>query len=240
MLIRPSISRYFFSLMLANIQTLPENALLTYDETKRIDKVLESFLHTVRPSEIGKFQIDHNYVWITLFPFLQLALAGPVKYLETECDGPPTRPQASVESRSEVENETDEIARNIQSSYKELSKSIENQAKTEGNREKNSRNEKCCGEEFSNNRGSLPYIFNPAEKIGLFCLCHLVDAPGNRDLFKKEKLVDYLICVRWFAKRCPELEELTPKLDRFEHLEPPRLDSIAKAYLSKCFGHKIM
>ena len=220
---------------------MPEDALLPYDEIERINQVLETFLHAVKPPEIGQFQETHNYVWITLLPFLQLALAGPIKYLETGHDRFPTRSQVSVKLRPEMENIFLESSRSNQSSDKELSKIIESQVKTKDKHETNSRNENRGDEEISNNNGSLrPYIFNPAEKIGLFCLCHLADAPSNRDLFKKEKLVDYLVCVRWFAQRCPELAELTPKLDGFEHLEPPRLESIAKAYLSKCFGYKII
>ena len=241
MLTRSSLSRYFFCLFLANIQTLSEDTLLPYDEIERINQVLETFLHAVKPSEIGQFQETHNYVWITLLPFMQLALAGPIKYLETEHDRSPTRFQVFAKSRPEMENKYQESSRNNQSSDKELSKSIETPVKTEDKHDTNSRNENRENEENSNNNGSLrPYIFSSAEKVGLFCLCHLADAPSNRDLFKKEKLVDYLVCVRWFAQRCPELAELTPKLDGFEHLEPPRLESIAKAYLSKCFGYKIM
>ena len=108
-----------------------------------------------------------------------------------------------------------------------------------------SRSETSSGNEdgsASNNRGIRPYAFSPAEKSGLFCLCHLVNAPENRALLRKEKLEDYLICVCWFAKRCPEVvdAELLPNLSGFERLEPPRLESIAKAYLAKCFGEKIM
>ena len=212
---------------MANIQTLPEDTLLPYYEIERINQVLETFLHAVKPPEIGQFLESYNYIWITLLPFLRLALAGPIKYLETRHDRSPTRSQ--------------EVSRSNQSPDKELSKSIESQVKSEDKHDTNSRNENRSDEEISNQNGSLrPYIFNPAEKIGLFCLCHLADAPSNRELFKKEKLVDYLVCMRWFAQRCPELAELTPKLDGFEHLEPPRLESIAKAYLSKCFGYKIM
>ena len=124
----------------------------------------------------------------------------------TENEGLQTRPQVSVDPRSEVGTQP---------------------------------GEKSCAE-IANNRGIGPYNFSPVEKIGLFCLSHLANVPENRELFKKEKLEDYLICVCWFAQRCPEVADLTPKLDGFERLEPPRLESIAKAYLSKCFGKKIM
>ena len=192
---------------MANIQTLPEENLLPYDEIQQINQVIEAFLHVVTPSEIGRFQEEHSYVWISLIPFLQLALAGPSKLLRTENERLQTRLQVSVDPRSEIGTQP---------------------------------GEKSCDAEISNNRGIGPYNFSPAEKIGLFCLCHLANAPENRELFKKEKLEDYFICVCWFAQRCPEVADLTPKLDGFERLEPPRLESIAKAYLSKCFGRKIM
>ena len=186
---------------------MPEENLLPYDEIQQINQVLEAFLDVVTPSEIGRFEAELGYVWISLIPFLQLALAGPSRPLGTENEGLQTRPQVSVGPRSEIGTQP---------------------------------GEKSCDVEISNNRGIGPYNFSPVEKIGLFCLSHLANAPENRELFKKEKLEDYLICVCWFAQRCPEVADLTPKLDGFERLEPPRLESIAKAYLSKCFGEKIM
>ena len=208
---------------------MPEKNLLPYDEINRVDQILETFVRVVKPSVIGQYQVRYQYLWITLLPFLQLAFTGPIMYLETGHDRP------------HFQNKFPKSSRNMQNFDGELSKSIGSQVKTENKREKNSRNEKRVDEETSNNYGSLsPYTFTPAEKIGLFCLCHLADAPRNRDLFRKEKLVDYLVCVRWFAQRCPELAELIPKLDGFESLEPPRLESIAKAYRSKCFGRKLI
>ncbi|CAB3984387.1 Hypothetical predicted protein [Paramuricea clavata] len=201
---------YFLSLFLANIQTLPEENLLPYDEIQQINQVLEAFLHVVTPSEIGRFEVENEAVWISLIPFLRLALAGPNGPVGTENERLQTRPQVSVDPRSEIGTQPGELG------------------------------EKSCDAEISNNRGISPYNFSPVEKIGLFCLCHLANVPENRELFKKEKLEDYLICVCWFAQRCPEVVDLTPKLDGFERLEPPRLESIAKAYLSKCFGEKIM
>ncbi|CAB4018738.1 uncharacterized protein LOC113664598 [Paramuricea clavata] len=198
---------YFLSLFLANIQTLPEENLLPYDEMQQINQILEAFLHIVTPSEIGRLEAEHSYVWISLIPFLQLALAGPSGSFGTANERLKTRPHVSVDPRSEIGTKP---------------------------------GEKTCDAEISNNRGIGPYNFSPVEKIGLFCLCHLANASENRELFKKEKLEDYLICVCWFAQRCPEVVDLTPKLDGFERLEPPRLESIAKAYLSKCFGEKIM
>jgi hypothetical protein len=192
---------------LANIQTLPEENLLPYDEIQQINQVLEAFLHVVTPFKIGRYEVENGTVWISLIPFLRLALAGPSGPVGTENGGLQTRPQVSVDPRSEIKSPSDE---------------------------------KSCDAEISNNRGIGPYNFSPAEKIGLFCLCHLANVPEHRELFKKEKLEDYLICVCWFAQRCPEVADLTPKLDGFERLEPPRLESIAKAYLSKCFGEKIM
>ncbi|XP_028395295.1 uncharacterized protein LOC114519372 [Dendronephthya gigantea] len=174
---------YFLCLYLANILTLPDKNIITQEETERINHVLETFLQICRPVTISSFQETHNYVWITLIPFLQLALSGPRKSCQTSIN---------VDAQS------------IKDSHKS------------------------------------PYKFSPAEKIGLFCLCHLVTTEENRKLFRKEQIVDYLICAQWFAKQCPDVNDLIPKLEDFHQREPPRLESIAKAYLSKCFGHNIM
>jgi hypothetical protein len=159
-------------LFFASLRTLPKKNLLSDDEIQQIDNMLEAFLTEVTPHEIYNFQRAHGYVWLSLLPFVQLALAGPSKALGTE-------------------DETEEIS---------------------------------------------PYAFSSAEKMGLFCLRHLVYDQEDREQFKKEELTGYLICVCWFAKRCPNLAELIPKLEQFEQLQPPRLGTIAKAYLLKCFG----
>lgn len=199
-------TRYFLCLFLANIQSLPEEPLLPDDEIQKINRVLEAFLLIVTPSEIGDFQEAHTYVWITLLPFLQLALTGPSRTPETRNDIPPAHVQVPVDFDC-----------------------------------KNSeRVEEKCERNFVESCRINPYKFSPTQKLGLFCLCHLVTSPENRELLRKEKLVDYLICTCWFAQRCPEVDEITPELDGFERLEPPRLESIAKAYLAKCFGMKIM
>ncbi len=180
-----------------------------------------------------------------MVPFLQLALAGPSKPLGTGNEELQPCPQVPEASRSEPNSGNVDGSENSRSDHScdvELCKTHGSQVENEGESQTNSRNEKSCGEGISNNRGISPYAFSPAEKTGLFCLCHLVNAPENRTLLRREKLEDYLICVCWFAKRCPEVvdAELLPNLGGFERLEPPRLESIAKAYLAKCFGEKIM
>ena len=229
---------YFLCLFLANLQTLPEENLLSEEEVLIIDDMLEAFLNIITTSEIGEFQKNHNYVWITLVPFLQLALAGPSKVSKTGDEKYQTCAQVSVESLSN--NDGQKNSRSNPSGDAELCQISESQAELEEQSENVSRNENQCNKGISNHQETTPYTFSPAEKMGLFCLCHLVNAPENRDLFKKEKLEDYLVCISWFAKRCPDVVKLTPKLDGFQHLEPPRLEIIAKAYLAKCFGEKVM
>lgn len=192
---------------------MPDEKVLTQEETERINQVLEAFLHNVSPETIGKFQETHSYVWITLIPFLQLALSGPGKRRQTAFIGDAQSKKGNHES-----------PKNLRCDSKLCDATDDGQCKEVGS---------CKSHENPNK-------FSPAEKIGLFCLCHLVTAEENRKLFRKEKILDYLICVQWFAKKCPEVNELIPNLEGFHHHEPPRLESIAKAYLSKCFGHKIM
>ena len=165
-------------------------------------------------------------------------MAGPSGHLDSENETFQTRTQVSKEPSSEAESQS-RNSRNDQCCDEECCETLGNQGTNESECQRHSRNDGNCDEGIFSNHKS-PYTFSSAEKIGLFCLCHLVTTPENRELFRKEKLDDYLTCVLWFAKRCPEIVELTPKLDGFEQLEPPRLESIAKAYLSKCFGHKIM
>lgn len=189
-----SLFRYYFCLSLANMQTLPEENLLKSSEIENINQVLEVFIQIFKPSDIGDFEEEHSFTWITLIPFVQLAMSGP------KC----------VQVLNSTKEKCQEICKAKSSSDKE----------------------KC----------RTPYIFSPAEKLGLFSLCHLVNVDVNREICKKERIIDYIICVRWFALRCSATDviALSPNLDHFGRLEPPRLESIAKAYLSKCFGHRMI
>ncbi|XP_028395296.1 uncharacterized protein LOC114519373 [Dendronephthya gigantea] len=185
---------YYFCLSLANILTLPEENVLKSDEIENIDQVLEEFVQKFKPSDIGDFEKENTFTWVTLIPFVKLAMSGP------KCgqvlNGTAEKSQESCEAK----NNTDTRKTRTQ------------------------------------------YMFSPAEKLGLFSLCHLVKVDVNREIFRKEKIVDYLICLRWFALKssATDVNDLSPKLDHFGELEPPRLESIAKAYLSKCFGYKVL
>ena len=163
------VFRYFFCLFLANIESLPDEKIRTDQEN--INEVIEKFLSLHIPSEVGDFEVNHDYVWISLASFVQLALSS-------------------------------------------------------------------CNVKTLHHTGQATQQFSPAGKVGLFSLCHLTKSRINRELFKKEKLVDYLVCICWFAKKC-EGNSLVPELTEFEKLEPPRLQSIAKAYLAKFYGHRI-
>lgn len=192
--------RYYLCLYLANIQTLPEEKKFSSEEKNDIDAIMENFLSLHTPDEIGAYEISHDYVWITLAPFVQLALSCP------------ERPR---QQSTEMMHQSDLVSASETLSVCSI-----------------------CGVDQCNDKHML-CSFSVAAKIGLFSLCHLTKTKGNQELFKRGKLVDYLVCIRWFAKRCHIINSLVPELSGFGQLEPPRLQSIAKAYLAKCYGKKI-
>ena len=160
--------RYFLCLFLANIESLPNKKILIDQEN--IDEVIEKFLSLHVPSEIGAHEVAHRSVWISMVPYVQLALSScNVKTLQS---------------------------------------------------------------------GQTKLQLSSAAKVGLFSLCHLTKSRVHLEVFKREKLVDYLVCICWFAKNC-EGNSLVPDLTEFGEKEPPQLQSIAKAYLAKFYGHRI-
>ena len=160
--------RYFFCLFLANIESLPEKKILTDQE--KINEVIEKFLSLHAPSEIGAHEVANRYVWISMVPYVQLALSScNVKTLQS---------------------------------------------------------------------GQTKLQLSSAAKVGLFSLCHLTKSRVHLEVFNREKLVDYLVCICWFAKNC-EGNSLVPDLTEFGKIEPPQLQCIAKAYLAKFYGYKI-
>lgn len=185
-------------MFLANIQTLPKEVL--GDEEKcNIDAILERFLALHTPSEIGNFEAVHSYVWISMVPFVQIALSAI---------GPQT-----MESTETVHNNKYFVLKNI---------SLE-----------------ICSCSLNHSKEwHSQYSFSSATKLGLFSLCHLTKSKENQELFQKEQIVDYLVCLCWFAKLCGG-NFYVPELTGFGLLDPPSLKSISKAYLAKCYGHKL-
>ena len=62
--------------------------------------------------------------------------------------------------------------------------------------------------------GQTKLQLSSAAKVGLFSLCHLTKSRVHLEVFNREKLVDYLVCICWFAKNC-EGNSLVPDLTEF-------------------------
>ena len=142
-----------------------------------IDNVLEAFLQTSKHSEIGKFEETEGCEWSSLVPFLQLALVGSSKPLET-----------SVESLSES-------SRNVQNSGEELYKIIGSREENEGECPENSRNEKGCDKENHVSSSVTPYYFSSAEKMGLLCVTWQILGKTWICLKKKNLWIIWSVCV---------------------------------------------
>ncbi|XP_032242766.2 uncharacterized protein LOC116620908 [Nematostella vectensis] len=74
------------------------------------------------------------------------------------------------------------------------------------------------------------------QKLGVFSLRHLLFSSGNRDLVLQEKLLDYLVCLKWQMEgdaRSMLTNELTTK---FHAVQPPSLRVMSKAVLAQIYG----
>ena len=49
---------------------------LDYETTLKIDEMLELFMEKHEPEEISSWEEHHNYVWVTMIPFVSLLFAG--------------------------------------------------------------------------------------------------------------------------------------------------------------------
>ncbi|KAK3715209.1 hypothetical protein QZH41_020468 [Actinostola sp. cb2023] len=67
--------RYYCCLFLARIVTCPL-LQLQHDIIKQVDELLLMFLSEHTPEEVSKWEERHNYVWITMLPFMSIAFAG--------------------------------------------------------------------------------------------------------------------------------------------------------------------
>lgn len=68
-------SRYYCCLFLARVRSSP---LVTLDSAvaSDIDGLISLFLTLHQPAEVSQWEEKHNYVWVSLLPFVSLAFAG--------------------------------------------------------------------------------------------------------------------------------------------------------------------
>lgn len=150
--------------------------------TQQIDGLLSSFMNEHSPKDVSNWEEKHNYVWVTLVPFVSIAFARGVKYdsLETK----------SVEDETRWEN------------------------------------------------GRWPGT-PETQKMGIFCIKHMLFFKENCQILVNQNLVPYLTCLKWQLKGPlkTDLEDVMQNLP--ESKCPPSLSVIAKSQLAYKLGFEV-
>lgn len=248
---------YYCILFLARIRS---SALVCLDPqtAKSIDDLIASFLQQYKPINVSLWEEGHNYVWVTMTPFVSLAFSG--RKVETEL-------QNSVLHKS-----TDEL---FKAKYEATL--LAEQEKTDGPnfipaehsvvQEKNDHDDQGQGKPVFSETGmdkrepknqnwfDASYVNgNPqsldtdeavsqstmlgstqTQQLGLFTVKHILYSNENRQLVERENLLPYLNCLCWHVNP-EEGRLLRAELAKYWSPRPPPLKIICKSILAFVCG----
>ena len=201
--------RYYCILFLARIRSSPLVQLDPFT-VKRIDEIINSFLAKNKPSDISRFEENHNYVWVSMIPFVSLAFSGrQVKEKNSGRslhEGMPEEHQDTLQSRQDQPDGPNLLPANqfvdMEGSSHALSQnSVSIKEKMKGS--DNSNLADAFG--FSDAQLSTMAVketgavlgSTQTQKLGLFTLQHMLYSSGNRQIVEGENLLLYLNCLCW-------------------------------------------
>jgi hypothetical protein len=148
----------------------------------QIDQLLSLFMSEHTPKEVSAWEEKHNYVWVTMVPFVSLAFAGGVESNSEGCD----------------------IARN----------------------------------ETRWRHGRWPGT-PQTQKIGVFCVQHMLHLKENCKLLVSQNLLPYVTCLQWQLKE-PLKKALKDAMQTLPNSKcPPSLAVIAKCQLAHITGFEV-
>lgn len=191
---------------------------------KCIDDIIASFLSKKRPIDVSRWEEEHNYVWVTMAPFVSLAFSGrQSKEKKTFLEQTDSNIRTELEnsglcecSGMSVSEEHQTVLPADQTDGPTLLPA--NQAdimETNGIDDNHDSSENRAGikikmEEPENSTSSDAQLCTVSakgsgimvgstqtQKLGLFALQHMVYSSGNRQLFESENLLSYLDCLCW-------------------------------------------
>lgn len=237
--------RYYCTLFLARIRS---SALVCLDPqiAKSIDDLIALFLQQYKPSNVSQWEEEHNYVWVTMTPFVSLAFSGRKNKLQN------SGLHKSTEELYKSKDETTLLAKEDKTDGPNcipadhtvvLGKDEEQgQGKPVVSEpvvvdEKKSENPNWFDASFVNhNPKSL--VTDEAmlgstqtQQLGLFTVKHILYSSENRQLVKHEKLLPYLNCLCWHVNP-QEGRLLRMELSKYWSPRPAPLKIICKSILA--------
>ena len=216
---------------------------------KSIDDLIASFLSKYKPNDVSVWEEEHNYVWVTMTPFVSLAFSGKEVEAEVqnsglhkwtgECwktkhgvtlleDQEQTNGSTSLPADQSVvldKNDREDEGKFVHS---------EKHADAENSNSFDASSTNCVSQFCVADGAACPSTMlgsTQTQQLGLFTLKHILYSNENRQLVKSERLLPYLDCLCWHIEP-DEGRLLRAELTKYWSPSPAPLKIICKSILA--------
>lgn len=244
---------YFCTLFLARIRA---SALVWMDSetAQNIDERISIFLAKHKPNDVSKWEAEHNYVWVSMIPFVSLAFSGQQEksdplpesdgneeqcededhcqatsnVIQDNADGPNLHPEKALF----MEKNKDNL---VSHCFGDENIDTKKQFPETGNSD-SAANDSCSHHSLAIATDDRPRMMlgsKQTQKLGLFTLQHMLASSGNRQLVENERLLSLLYCLCWHIN---DGGQLKAQLRKHWTPSPASLSVICKSSLAFVFG----
>lgn len=207
-------------------------------EGKSVDDIIASFLATKKPTDISRWEENHNYVWISMIPFVSLGFSGLHIQKEKDSSGVSYALNSGIEcandnSRSEEHDPSFGMACLDKFDGPSMVSTNQNSILKKNAMESADieRYENSCNINVPEKRQETMLGSTQTQKLGLFTLQHMLYSKGNRQLIENEHLLSFLDCLCWHVNPT-DGGLLNAELRKYWPPKPPSLSVICKSSLS--------
>ena len=217
---------------------------------KSIDDVIALFLQQYTPSNVSLWEEEHNYVWVTMTPFVSLAFSGWKVELQNSGLHKSTEElcKSKYEATSLTEQDKTDGPNCVPADHTVVPGKNEEQGQDKpvfsepvvvDKRE--SGNPDWSDASFGNH---IPQSLDTDEamlgsmqtqQLGLFTVNHILYSSENRQLIEHENLLPYLNCLCWHVNP-EEGKLLREELTKYWSPRPAPLKVICKSILAFSCG----
>lgn len=208
-----------------------------------MDDIIASFLATKKPTDISRWEENHNYVWISMIPFVSLGFSGLQIQKEKDSSG---ISNYALNSGNECANDNSCSEKHDPSFGMACSDKFDGPSMVSTNQDgilkKNGmesadieRYEDSCNINVAEVRQETMLGSIQTQKLGLFTLQHMLNSEGNQQLIENEHLLSFLDCLCWHVNPANG-RLLNVELRKYWPPKPPSLSVICKSSLSFLYG----
>lgn len=169
---------------------------LDSETAQSIDDLIVAFLEEYSPIDVSTWEEKHNYVWVTMIPFVSLAFSGKQYEREksalvskkSEKEGYSSKPHLAGSKCDIMERKVDtKVGAMVGGNQSHSGKHADSTSYSPGS--------------WFTDTTSCPRMLGSLEtqQLGLFTLEHMLNSSENRQLLDEEHLLPYLQCLCWYV-----------------------------------------